>query len=508
MNDVRRKRLSWISRRLALAVGACLMVLSLLEVASRLLVPDCAPYHLRDGVYVNSMPLVTGLSPLGLPEMVTDVRLPTTEIPGEYRIFVYGESSIEGRPRDPHSSAPTILHDLLVKEHPGRKITVVNMGRTGSISANVFYYLLESRRFRPDAIIFYFGMNDNARMPGESCAPRSNPRFRQAWRELVRYSGLFRYLRMYVPQLMWTGQTLQKEGAQCPGDSFPLWADILVALASDLAPLVIVTSPVLSVLSAVEKDHRVLRWQDMDPDYKETIGCYLSPECSFEDHYARLTTPPRWSLSTLLGQVMGTDDGTALRPYAAQRREDVVQTVEEKARIWKRASARHGAVFVEFHRSMASVSAFGLWGLTRGLFSDEIHLTVRGNQFLAAHWAEALRPTLSGEPARVPEIPEFSETLRYVDASPPVYSMPFNYIRRGWLISALPVFEEELAYPVTDERKTMGHLVLGWGRTGAGLDPKVPPGLKACLRWFDPLSIDDTYLELEHLNRHCEGLDP
>jgi lysophospholipase L1-like esterase len=497
-----RNRLSWILARLGLALGALLVTLMLLEAAARNLAPDPAPRHLRDGIYVNSLPLVTGLSPLGFPEMVTDVRLPTAKSPGEYRVFVYGESSIEGRPRDQHSSAATLLHDMLVKEHAGRQITVANMGRTGSISANVFYYLLESRRFRPDAIIFYFGMNDNARLPGESCAPLLSPRFHGAWRQLVRHSGLFRYVRMYVPQLLWKGQTVQEEGSYCAGDSFALWADILVELASEIAPVVIVTSPVLSVLSAVEADHRDLQWQAMDLEYRDLVHCYLSPGCSFEEHFAHLTRPPEHSLGSVLRQVVAGRP-RSLHEYAAERRTDVVKTVEGKARIWREATARHGALFVEFHRSLASVSAFGLWGLTRGFLSDEIHLTVRGNQFLAAHWAEALRPVLSGVSGREPALPRFGEALDYVNASVPVYSMPFNYIRRGWLISALPLFEEELAYPVEEARKTMARLMLGWTRRGAGLDADMPASLDSCLGWFDPLNFDNAYLELDQLNRHC-----
>ncbi|MBM4386840.1 MAG: hypothetical protein FJ088_03820, partial [Deltaproteobacteria bacterium] len=140
-------------KKSVLALMSFLVTFAALEIASRLYVPTHAPVLLRDGIYVNALPLVTGLVASNFIEKPKGERIPMDKPEGEIRVFVFGESSIQGLPLDAHASAPTMLHDLLKEAAPELNIKVINMGRTSSISANVFYYLLAARLYDPDFII-------------------------------------------------------------------------------------------------------------------------------------------------------------------------------------------------------------------------------------------------------------------------------------------------------------------------------------------------------------------
>lgn len=83
--------------------------------------------------------------------------------PGEFRIFLYGESTMHGGPLYPRSVIGKWLRlyltDLL-PEGAMRNVTIVNFGRMGANSQFITNSFLETVRYKPDLAIFYTVHND------------------------------------------------------------------------------------------------------------------------------------------------------------------------------------------------------------------------------------------------------------------------------------------------------------------------------------------------------------
>lgn len=93
-------------------------------------------------------------------KVVIKENLPVRKPAGEYRIFVYGESTIHGAHYAERSSPPRWLEAYLRDFLPQQKIRVVNFGRMGhgsAFAADCFYQTLP---YQPDLAIFYLGHND------------------------------------------------------------------------------------------------------------------------------------------------------------------------------------------------------------------------------------------------------------------------------------------------------------------------------------------------------------
>lgn len=79
--------------------------------------------------------------------------------PGQYRIFVYGESTIHGAGYAPASSPVKWLEAYLRDFLPDRDLKVVNFGRLGEESDFIAQSFLDTLQYRPDLAIFYMGHN-------------------------------------------------------------------------------------------------------------------------------------------------------------------------------------------------------------------------------------------------------------------------------------------------------------------------------------------------------------
>ena len=121
------------------------------------LLSTCALLLLLEGVFFV----------LGFPQGASDFiertlfqnKLELKKPSGQYRIFVYGESTVQGAGYAP-SSTPVkwleaYLHDFL----PGHDIRVVNFGRLGVGSAYIAQAFLDTLQYKPDLAIFYMGHN-------------------------------------------------------------------------------------------------------------------------------------------------------------------------------------------------------------------------------------------------------------------------------------------------------------------------------------------------------------
>lgn len=86
-------------------------------------------------------------------------KLTTRKSAGEFRIFLYGESSIHGSHYWPVSNPARWLDQYLHEFLPGKNIHVVNFGRMGQGSYRTWETFRDSVAYKPDLVIFYYGHN-------------------------------------------------------------------------------------------------------------------------------------------------------------------------------------------------------------------------------------------------------------------------------------------------------------------------------------------------------------
>ncbi|MDD5628087.1 MAG: SGNH/GDSL hydrolase family protein [Elusimicrobia bacterium] len=428
---------------------------SVLEFSARRVVASRGPVLLRDGIYVNTLPLVTGVAPPSMRPLLDGARLPERKPPGEARIFVFGESSVEGAPLDVNASPPTMLYDRLARAYPNRAIKVINMGMTASICANTYYQLLYARRYEPDVLIFYMGMNDGGgHMPGEQSWPVTRPLFHRFWRGLMERSQLFWCAKVYGPPFLWSLRSrspnrdlTQERGT---GDPFPEWADLLVRIAASTGAKVIVTTPVRSAVSEIEPAiHSVAAAPDdsvpMRDDYRRLLACRLTDACDF--------------IALFKEQATGGEDPPLDRH---------LRKADAKAEAWKSAADRYGAELIDFHSALEDLSPHRV--VADRYFADEIHLTPEGYGFLARLWFEHISGSWDGRKPRAPSPPVYDDVKEYYKAAKnngmAVFMM---YLARGWYLTAVPGLEMVAQHCPGGERDGLADVSLGWLRQRAGL---------------------------------------
>jgi len=152
----------WLAR-FALAVGGPLLLLTGTEVALRLAdYGHPADFFIRDGkpgVFRTNpwftdqfFPPSFGLKPLNF-------RLPIQKPPGEFRVFVVGESAAMGVPEPGFGLAPQLRAQLRAT-YPGRAITVYNLGVTAINSHAILPIVRQAVEFQPDLFVVYMGNNE------------------------------------------------------------------------------------------------------------------------------------------------------------------------------------------------------------------------------------------------------------------------------------------------------------------------------------------------------------
>lgn len=77
-----------------------------------------------------------------------------------YRIFVLGESTVQGFPYDPNVAFTRILQRRLQDIFPDRTIEVVNLGMTAVCSYTLLDFADELLEQKPDAVLIYTGHNE------------------------------------------------------------------------------------------------------------------------------------------------------------------------------------------------------------------------------------------------------------------------------------------------------------------------------------------------------------
>jgi hypothetical protein len=476
-----------------MAAVSLLVTFGVLEGLATLYVGRKAPTRLRDGIYLNQLPLITGQTPPSFRgARYPGAKLPEHKAPGELRVAVVGESSVEGSPFSHHGSPATMLHDLLVEVSPERPVTVINMGRVSSIAANAYYYLLFLKRYQPDVIVLYMGFNDGPYLGGEQCWAATHPRLHAAWRAAARHSWLLWAVRAFVPPHMarLSGApeySLEATPEPCAALASAAWTDWLVEAAADTGARVIVTTPVHNPLVQIEPGLPDALTEGLDlarlaPDYRALLACRLTPGCDVPGRAARALDVPYAGGSQPFPEpaVEGFDAQDLNTPRARHRAEhDLVSFA------WRRAARAHGARVVDFRAAIEASRAQAPLGL--GFFLDEIHLSLTGYHYLASHWREAILDQLGlrSPPPRLPtdaELRPYRDDLTYLSTK-----VALNFLCRGWLVSPVPMLELATRLCPRDACDEAAPLALAWLRLGLGLPPGVTGQELEAARAFEPL---------------------
>ena len=297
---------STILKRASLGLGSLVLVGLTLELIVRVCVTPLSPWSVREGVFHHSLPVGSGFA-TALPEP-PEGSYPLPEEPrgDELRVFVFGESSVRGTPWSLAISAPAMLRDMLASRFPGRRVSVVNMGRSGAMTIDSYYYLVAAARFEPDVIVFYQGTNDEYDVGFEICLPGTHPRLHAVWRWMVERSRLLWAVRALGPAWVRSfaggGRELGDfarpwEGERCPkGAVFRAWTRGLVDRALGTGAQVIVAGPTRSDVSGLEYSQmRAHRGRDLGTVvdelpaiYRRTVLCALQRTCRLGELYEEL----------------------------------------------------------------------------------------------------------------------------------------------------------------------------------------------------------------------------
>jgi hypothetical protein len=511
-----------LAKRLLVAFASLLLTFAALELAARLYMPRLAPTQIRKGVYRNVLPLLTGTGgrPISLHELVSHgERLAEEKPDDELRIFVTGESSVEGSPLDVYASMPAMLHDELRRALPDVRLKVVNLGRSSSIAANTFYYLLYMRRYKPDFVVFFMGMNDADGMPGEQCAPATSPRLHRVWRTMVRSSWALWLVRAYGPQLLWawSGRTDWYPPKDCPRQTFPDWTRILAREARDMGAKAVIATPVASAALELEISTRQTvssELPSLSPGYLRTLRCALEDSCDLSAHLLDALGRRRWSAG-ICESLESVDPPAPELAFLAKRCRSEPRTLLERhrhtvryrAEAWRAAAEESGADYIDFGSVLEAASPHRI--LAERFFADRQHLLPLGYLYLARLVAARIEANLSGKPVREIAAPLEEAVDPYLDA---VWASPVEVaveqIARGWYVTGVPGlrFAVERFPPerCANDRRVFcaeiewAEVTLGWLRKLAGLDPGVAPALLPRVESFEVMNVLE---ELRRLNR-------
>ncbi len=520
--EKRPRRLRALAARLALALLSLLATVLALEILAVALAPVPPPRHDRDGLYHSTLPLVNGRPTLRGSWSESGKALAERKAPGELRVFVYGESSVEGCPWGHVAAPPSMVHDRLVEALPDREVTVVNMGRTSSFTVDTYYYLLASARFEPDFVVFYQGMNDRNAGDAEICLPLEHPALHRAWRWLVSRSRLLWTLRALGPERLgarWSGDTRAGGADPCvPGDAFQAWTDILVETGRDMGAEVVVATPLASAGVHLDYDfHRAAFgrtvWEPprereapagpfeelraalgaVGEPFRGLLECQLKLDCepvegleeylrarpdeALDGEWRFWPSPPRDPGDPAQGPPWRSDRF----PLAAGPGTD---SLLAHGHAWKRSAARAGAHLVDFFELAASLAPRGL--LQAPLVVDEVHLSPEGYWLLAGACSDTILDLLGVAPRPDPPPPTTlvpaPERYRTTERDA-LLSQGLGYIRKRMPYTAAGM----LRMSVTRHASPEGELLLGWLRSALGLPHDLPPALAPHL---DGLKLD------------------
>ena len=273
--------------------------------------------------------------------------------------------------------------------------------------------------------------------------------------------------RVFGPALLWSSPSDSPGQARCSASPFAMWADLVVRRAQQMGARVIATSPARSWAYVMEPGGGASGGRDpfevLDEPYLRLLACRLDESCDFQARFEQA-----------LGALPASRDPAS---FAA--------TLDTLSAAWRDAAAAHGADFVDFRALLERASPRGR--MLDEMFSDEIHLDLRGYGFLARAWLEALRPHLGAGPATEPR-PPVREGLEPYAARAEQDPMGIlrSYLRRGWLLSTVPGLEDAAAscWGGDCTFRDQARAALEWLRWRAAVGPAPDEATRARLERF------------------------
>jgi len=128
---------------------------------------------------------------------------------GEFRIFVFGGSTVQGNPFSLETSFPSYLEIALEKANPGRSWKVVNCGGVSYASYRLLPIMIECVAYEPDLFIFCEGHNEFLEDVSYSAVRTTHPLIQQTFAAFSQFR-FFRALRHRCALM--TGQTQTANG--------------------------------------------------------------------------------------------------------------------------------------------------------------------------------------------------------------------------------------------------------------------------------------------------------
>ena len=503
-----------LSRRLLLSAGTFSLSLLVLELLTRACSAPPAPVLLRDSLFVSQLELPHLGGSHDTAAWRLDGRPPLAEgkRPDEVRVFVFGESSVQGVPWNYPGSPVTMLHDQLRARFPSRDITVVNMGRGAANTADVYYLLLSVERFAPDYVIFYMGANDHYDSP-EMCGPVNHPVFHRAWRWAAAHSRLAWALRVLAPprisgRLSWVQNGSHRDLCdQAAG--FQAWTDILVDAALRSGAQVLVTTPVEDALAWVPCDETgcTLEGQAQARGaYRLILACLLDETCDLNAFWRAHATEQRDEQ----GWFYRVCDETGTCQLLGS------SWLHGRAEAWRLSATRRRAHLVDFLGQLERQHSL----LLPPLFIDQLHLSLEGYWLLASRWVNALGPLLESGPTVAqpadPDPPPFDRRgyLPAILRDSSVEDGACLLIRaaRGCFLARMPLIgtymlraateiDEPVAGTAPSRARATAQVLLGWLRRQIGAEPRLPPDLAPAID-----RVDWTDLDRQLSRRDCSGV--
>ena len=407
-SPVRRSKGAWRKRwlRAGLAIGTFVAAAILLEVVARLAFPTVRLYPAREGVFHHSLPIVNRLSGPGRIEQrgPEGQRLSLEPGPDELRVFVFGESSVEGSPWSVTTSIPAMMRDALAARFPERRVNVVNMGRRTATMLDTYYYLVGVARYRPDVVVFYQGTNDRFDAGFENCLPARHPRIHAVWRWHVEHSRLLWTVRTFGPAALRLGARPNTAPAGpgrsrgcSPGDGQQAWTDILLDGAAATGAKLVVVTPVHNPLTTIElggPDGGPVRGlagnvDVLDGRYRDLVRCTLDPQCPPWEHVAAWLGSARPAAPARDGAASSDRRRGSLMAAS-------IDDLDRLRRIWIAGAEAHDAAVVDFCTTARNRSPGGI--LMEPLIVDSVHLSLQGYATVALLATDTVEAQIRDEP--------------------------------------------------------------------------------------------------------------
>lgn len=332
-----------------------------------------------------------------------------------FRVFVQGESSVQGFPYGHSISFSRFLKQYLEQMLPDRNVEVVNTGLTAINSYVIHDIAREIPNYEPDAVIIYTGHNEyyGTFGPGSSHRYGGNEQFISAYLYMRRFrffralSSLLDVKDQFSPDEEKKKGTLEK--AMVANEAIALddevYAKGLAQYEKNMGKALeryqengipVLFSPPLSNLSSqppfVSQVITEPAWQDslakaLDWQQKFGITGYPAYLDLLVALYSRF--PDHAGINYLMG-LNARNSGTALPYFIAARDLDQLRFRADSrlAEKTEELAETYGAHFSNAYETLRRADSTGIPG--DRVFEEHVHFNIRGDVEMAFHFAQEL----------------------------------------------------------------------------------------------------------------------